>query len=242
LTAAATLNRMANQTQPATQPRWRRWLLRAVRLAALGTALAVLMTAASVLWVRSGARGHLFTVESVPPAPVALVLGAQVYDGGVPSPFLTGRLEVARRLLAAGKVRAILVSGDHMRWEYNEPGAMLRWLLDRGVPLEKVVLDHAGFDTYDSCVRANKIFGVRKAIVVTQTYHLPRAVMLCRRLGIDATGVGDASAHKYRWPWFISAPREQAACVKAAYDVVSGRDPVFLGNYESGVDDAVRAG
>src|SRR5262249_27661370 len=150
-------------------------------------------TEASVAWVRAEAADHIFTESTVSPAPVALVLGAQVDPGGTPSPFLAARLEVARRLYAAGQVRAILVSGDHMRWEYDEPEAMRTWLVERGVPAAKVVLDYAGFDTYDSCARAVRIFGVTKAIIVTQTYHLPRAVTLCRRLGMDASGVGDDS-------------------------------------------------
>jgi vancomycin permeability regulator SanA len=129
-----------------------------------------------------------------------------------------------------------------MHWDYDEPDAMLRWLVDRNVPPQKVVLDHAGFDTYDSCARANRIFGVRQAIVVTQTYHLPRAVMLCRRLGLDATGVGDDTVKRYRRPWLNSSTREHGACVKAVFDVVSGRDPVHLGRRETGVDDALRNG
>jgi vancomycin permeability regulator SanA len=107
------------------------------------------------------------------------------------------------------------------------------------VPTGKVVLDHAGFDTYDSCVRVNKVFGVRQAIVVTQSYHLPRAVTLCRRVGIDATGVGDETMKHSGTPWRISSTREHGACVKAVYDVVSGRDPVWLGRRETGVDEAL---
>ncbi|HEX7746776.1 MAG TPA: ElyC/SanA/YdcF family protein [Micromonosporaceae bacterium] len=225
-----------------TSQRLNRWLRRVAWLAGVGTVLATVLTAASVMWVRGGAEGHIFTEDTVPEAPVALVLGAQVYANGTPSPFLVARLEIARRLLVAGKVRAILVSGDHMRWEYDEPGAMLHWLLDRGVPARKVVLDHAGFDTYDSCARANRIFGIRRAIVVTQTYHLPRAVMLCRRLGVDADGVGDDTVRQYRRPWLISSTREQGACVKAVFDMISGREPVHLGRRETGVDDALRSG
>lgn len=225
-----------------TSQRAKGWLRRAALLGGVGTVLAAVVTTASVMWVRSGAEGHIFTEESVPEAPVALVLGAQVYADGTPSPFLAARLEIARRLLVSGKVRAILVSGDHMDWGYDEPGAMLRWLLDRGVPNRKVVLDHAGFDTYDSCARANRVFGVRKAIVVTQAYHLPRAVMLCRRLGVDAYGVGDETVRQYRRPWLISSTREHGACVKAVFDVISGRDPVHLGRRETGVDDALRSG
>ncbi|HEU4422396.1 MAG TPA: ElyC/SanA/YdcF family protein [Pilimelia sp.] len=194
------------------------------------------------MWVRSGADGHIFTEQAVPAAPVALVLGAQVDPDGSPSPFLAARLELARRLYVSGKVRVLLVSGDHMNWDYDEPDAMRRWLLDHGVPDQKIVSDHAGFDTYDSCARAVRIFGVRRAIVVTQTYHLPRAVTLCRRLGLEADGVGDDTVKQFTTPWRISATREHGACVKAAFDVISGRDPVHLGRHETAVEDALRDG
>lgn len=219
----------------------RRWVRRGVGGGLAGVVLAGAVTAGSVGWVRSEAGDHLYAEDAVPAAPVALVLGAKVDDGGVPSPFLAARLEIARRLFAAGKVAVILVSGDHMRWEYDEPGAMQRWLVERGVPMGKIVLDHAGFDTYDSCARAGQIFGVRRAIVVTQTYHLARAVTLCRRLGVEADGVGDATVARYRRPWLVSSTREYGACVKAVVDVVSGREPVHLGRRETGVDDALRA-
>ena len=103
--------------------------------------------------------------------------------------------ESAEGKAATGKVQAILVSGDNMRHEYNEPEAMQRWLVEQGVPADKVVLDHAGFDTYDSCARAKRIFGVERATVVTQQFHLARAVTVCRHLGIDANGVGIAVRH-----------------------------------------------
>ena len=222
--------------------RARPWLRRAVAGGALAVAAAVLAMAGGDLWVRGAAAGHTYTEASVPAAPVALVLGAQVYAGGTPSPFLVARLDIARRLLAAGKVRAILVSGDNRQWRYNEPGAMFRWLLEHGVPTQRIVLDFAGFDTYDSCVRARRVFGVRQAIVVTQTYHLDRAVALCRSVGVDTTGVGDDSVRIYRQPWRKSVIRERGAVVKAVLDVVSQRDPVFLGPHETGVDDAVRIG
>jgi vancomycin permeability regulator SanA len=208
-------------------------------VAALGTLVGCLVTAASVLWVRSGADGHIFAEQAVPAAPVALVLGTQVDPGGSPSPFLAARLEIARRLFVSGKVRVLLVSGDHMNWAYDEPDAMRSWLIDHGVPDQKIVLDYAGFDTYDSCSRAVRIFGVRRAIVVTQTYHLPRAVMLCRRLGLDADGVGDDTVKRFTIPWLVSATREGGACVKAVFDVMSGRDPVHLGRHETGVENAL---
>jgi vancomycin permeability regulator SanA len=217
-----------------------KWMRRAVVAGALGVAVAVLAMAASDLWVRGAASGHVYSEAAVPAAPVALVLGAQVYADGTPSPFLAARLAIARDLYRDGKVKAILVSGDHAEWAYNEPGMMRRWLLANGVPDARVVLDHAGFDTYDSCDRARRVFGVTQAIVVTQTYHLDRAVALCRRLGVQATGVGDDSVRIYREPWLHSTARERGAVVKALVDAVSGRDPVFLGPHEPGVDAAVR--
>ena len=184
----------------------------------------------------------MYAEDAVPAAPVALVLGSEVYADGSPSPFLAARLDIARRLLAAGKVRAILVSGDHGRWAYDEPGAMAVYLAAHGVPPQQVVLDHAGFDTYDSCARARRIFGVRRAIVVTQAYHVARAVALCRSLGVEADGVGDTSVAIYRQPWRRGLVRERGAAVKALVDVLSRRDPIFLGRRETGVEDAVRSG
>ena len=155
----------------------------------------------SIGWVRWQASGHVYAIEDVPEAPVALVLGAQVHDNGSPSGFLEARLDIARRLYEAGKVRAVLVSGDHGQWSYDEPDAMRQWLIDRGVPDRKVVADHAGFDTYDSCQRAIRVFGVRQLIVVTQSFHIDRAVALCRDAGIDATGVGDDTARRFGSFW-----------------------------------------
>jgi vancomycin permeability regulator SanA len=196
-----------------------------------------LVLAGSIGFVRLSAAGHLHTVESVPPAPVALVLGARVYPSGTPSPFLAARLDLAHRLYQAGKVRVVLVSGDNMAVEYNEPDAMRGYLIDAGMPPEAVVADYAGFDTYDSCARARRIFGVEQLIVVTQAYHLPRAVATCRALGVDATGVGDTTQRNTR-AWRRGAIRDQLACVKTVIDLVTGRDPI-LGRYETSVDDAL---
>ncbi|GAA2336728.1 SanA/YdcF family protein [Dactylosporangium salmoneum] len=219
--------------------RWRRAARLVLGSAVAAVLLAGLATEGCMQWLRLEARGHVFGVGEVPAAPVALVLGAQVYADGSPSPFLAARLEIARELYAAGKVRAILVSGDHGRWEYDEPTAMLRWLVEHDVPAAKVVRDYAGFDTYDSCARAVRVFGVRRAIVVTQEYHVRRAVALCRRVGLDADGVGDTTAARFREPWVTGAVREYGAADKAAYDVLSGRDPVFLGRHETGIEEAL---
>lgn len=216
------------------------WWGRLVKAGALGVLAIAVTIVASTIWVHAKAGDHLYDEADVPAAPVAIVLGAQVYASGEPSAFLAARLEVARRLLVAGKVKVILVSGDNMQWEYDEPSAMRDWLIEQGVPDRKIVRDYAGFDTYDSCARAKQIFGVDQAIVVTQSYHLPRAVALCRQLGIDAVGVGDDTARQFRDPWVRGSVREFGACVKAVFDVVSGREPVHLGRHETGVEDALR--
>ena len=216
------------------------WFRRAVVAGALATAAAVLTLATAGLWVSARSQGHVYALSQVPAAPVALVLGAEVYyPSGQPSPFLAARLEIARQLFVTGKVKAILVSGDHRVWAYNEPGAMFEWLVAHGVPSDRIALDHAGFDTYDSCARANQIFGVKRAIVVTQTYHIDRAVALCRSLGVRADGVADDSVKIYRRPWFNSVVRERGAVVKALADVVSRRDPIFLGPHETSVEAAL---
>ncbi|MGI5520205.1 SanA/YdcF family protein [Micromonospora sp. CA-259024] len=220
----------------------RRLVRRALLALVVGAVLLAGGTVASVTWIRDTADGHLYGETDVPDAPVALVLGTKVDADGTPSDVLAARLEIARRLFDAGKVQAILVSGDNMNPDYNEPAAMRSWLVERGVPARKVVLDHAGFDTYDSCARAERIFGVRRATVVTQSFHLPRAVALCRRLGIDANGVGDDSAKRYAQTWWFSSSREYGACLKAAVELLSGRDPTHLGRRETGVDDALRDG
>jgi vancomycin permeability regulator SanA len=100
------------------------------------------------------------------------------------------------------------------------------------------VADHDGLDTYDSCARALRIFGVEQLIVVTQSYHLPRAVATCRALGVDATGVGDESVRHFGRNWIRSVVRDQLACVKTVIDLITRRDPV-LGEPETSVTEAL---
>ena len=171
---------------------------------------------------------------------MALVLGAQVYPDGTPSSFLAGRLELARRLYAAGRVRVLLVSGDGRTTDYDEPAAMRAYLLATGVPATAIVTDNHGLDTYDSCVRAQRVFGVTTLTVVTQGYHLPRAVATARALGLAASGVGDDSVRR-RLAWWRGAARDQVACVKTLVDLFMRREPV-LGPYDTRVDAALRGG
>lgn len=183
---------------------------------------------------------RIATVADVPAQPVAVVFGAGLDIRGEPMPFLRARLDLARQLYADGKVRVVLVSGDNRRADYNEPDAMRDYLIDNGVPAAKVVADYAGFDTYATCVRAKRIFGVSQAIVVTQSYHLPRAVATCRSVGIDVWGVGDSSVQPYAEEWDEYVLREWPANAKMAWDLISGREPV-LGDVETSVTDALKS-
>jgi vancomycin permeability regulator SanA len=220
---------------------FRRWLRRAVVAGGTAAVLGLLSVAGGEIWVRTAAHGRVFSEADIPDAPVALVLGAEVYADGSPSAFLAARLDIAKRLLEAGKVKVILLSGDNSRYSYDEPGDMEVYLIARGVPASQIVLDYAGFDTYDSCARAHRIFGVNRAIVVTQSFHIDRAIALCRSLGVNANGIGDSSVKIYTGPWRRDVIRERGANVKAVLDVVSRRDPVFLGRHETGVETAVNA-
>jgi vancomycin permeability regulator SanA len=118
-----------------------------------------------------------------------LVLGAGVKPNGDPTPVLEGRLRMAARLFEEKKAGWILVSGDNRTVYYNEPQAMRRWLVRRGVPPEKIVSDYAGRRTYDSLKRAKMIFGIRDLVVVTSEFHMPRTLFLARHIGLAAVGV-----------------------------------------------------
>lgn len=134
-------------------------------------------------------RGIIYTdPEAVPQRPVALVFGAGYWPDGTPSDILRDRVAAAAELYRAGRVRKLLFSGDNRFQHYNEPAKMREVALSLGVPEEDIVLDYAGRRTYDTCYRARDIFGLREVAVVTQRYHLPRALYTCQRLGLDAVG------------------------------------------------------
>ena len=193
------------------------------------------------LWVRASSRGHVYAaaqVADVPPAPVALVLGAGLTPAQEPTPFLADRLNLAKALLDAGRVKIILVSGDNRTVNYDEPTAMRDYLVAKGVSADLIVSDFAGRDTYDSCARAKRIFGVTRLIVVSQSFHIPRAVATCRSVGVDTDGIGDDASRRFSSAWSTGAQREWFASIKTVIDVTTGRDPV-LGDPESGVRDAL---
>ena len=126
--------------------------------------------------------------DVVPQQPVALVFGAGYWPDGTPSEVMKDRVEAAVQLYRAGRVRKVLFSGDNRFADYNEPGKMAEHALSLGLPREAIALDYAGRRTYDSCYRARDIFGLDAVVLVTQRYHLPRALYICRRLGLEAVG------------------------------------------------------
>lgn len=177
-------------------------------------------------------RNRTFAVEQAPNAPVAIVFGAGLNRDGRPSPVLRDRVSTAVELYFSGKVQKLLMSGDNSYLDYNEPGAMLSYALELGVPEKDIILDYAGRRTYDTCYRALHIFGVTDALVVTQAYHLPRTLLTCQGLGLNAFGViADQRAYHpiamQRW-----RIREVPATLVALWDVYITRPLPILGKPE----------
>jgi len=137
--------------------------------------------------IRAELVGHLYAhAAGAPGTPVALILGAEVYADGRPSPALANRLDVGIELLRLGRVRTLLMSGGNGTFEV---GAMRAYAMARGVRSDAILLDAAGERTLASCLQARDTFSVRRLVVVSQELHMARAVYTCRRLGIDADGV-----------------------------------------------------
>lgn len=131
----------------------------------------------------------MYTAAVAPAERVAVVFGAGLQRDGRPSPVLYDRVATAAELFRAGKVSKLLLSGDNRFLNYNEPQAMFNAARELGVPPDALVLDYAGRSTYDTCYRAHTIFGLNRALLVTQAFHLPRALYLCDALGMQTVGV-----------------------------------------------------
>jgi vancomycin permeability regulator SanA len=179
------------------------------------------------LHVRTAALRYR-SLETVPPRHTVVVLGASVYRDGRPSDMLRDRLDTALDLYRVGKVQKILLSGDHdRRRAYDEVVVMRRYVLAHGAAPTDVFTDHSGFTTYESVVRAKQIFGVTSAILVTQGFHLPRAVYTARGVGLAAVGL-TADRRSYRSTFYLHV-REAFARGKAVVDVLLRTPPTDLG-------------
>lgn len=148
-------------------------------------------------YIKNREKDKIFTVDSVSGGyDCIIILGCGVKDDGRPSDMLYDRIITGVELYKKGIAPRILMSGDHGRTDYDEVGTMKKYAVDMGVPEDAVFCDHAGFSTYESMVRANKVFGIENAVVVTQSYHLYRALFDAESFGIDAYGVS-ADVRRY---------------------------------------------
>lgn len=180
-------------------------------------------------YVKSVAKERIITPEDaakLTEVDCILVLGCWV-DNGTPSLMLGDRLEKGVELYHNGSAPKLLMSGDHGQKDYDEVDAMKRYALEQGVPSKDVFMDHAGFSTYESVYRAKAVFGADKILIVTQEYHLPRALYIARELGVEAYGVA-AKEVNYGGQTMRDF-REVLARVKDVGYCILKPEPTFLG-------------
>jgi SanA protein len=184
------------------------------------------------LITRWSTQSWLFNPQEAPSGQVAIVFGAGLWRDGTPSPVLRDRIATAADLYFNGKVEKLLMSGSITSSGYSEPGSMRDYALRLGIPDEDIILDYAGRRTYDTCYRARHIFEIDSAILVTQAFHLPRALYTCNQMGVSVTGVA-ADMRQYRRSaqsfWNL---RETVATIVALWEVHVTRPEPILGQPE----------
>jgi len=169
----------------------------------------------------------------VPKRDAAIIFGAYVTPNGVLSPMLRDRMNGGIELYQKGTVSRLLLTGDNSSATYDEVDAMKAYALEHQVPASAITLDYAGFSTYESCYRAQAVFKLQNAVLVTQRYHLPRAVYSCRKLGIDAAGYGVPDFSLYPGTTLRYSLREMGADLKAWWQLnITHPLPTFLGSSE----------
>ncbi len=194
--------------------------------AGAGVVLVMVVVLAVIVVIHGSTKKYIYNDPAAAPvAQTALIPGAAILiDGGL-SPIFRDRADAAIKLYEAGKAAKILVSGDNSTLSYNEVNPVRKYLLAKGVPDRDIFLDHAGFDTYSSMYRARDVFGVGSMLVVSQSFHLPRAVFIARMLGVEAYGVSADSGHIL----LRNYVREALADEKAVLDLLLRRAPKYLG-------------
>ncbi len=196
----------------------------------ISIALTVIFLPKLIILIYAATR--TYNAEDVPAARVGIVFGAGLYRDGSAGPVLRDRVETGVKLYQQGKVEKLLMSGDNRFVNYNEPEAMRQYALQLGVPDRDIVLDFAGRRTYDTCYRADEIFQVKSAILVTQAFHLPRALFLCNSFGIDANGVEANNTYFRKISRAYWHTRELFATVQSVIDVYITRPQPVLGKPE----------
>jgi vancomycin permeability regulator SanA len=170
------------------------YLIRKYYLVPVSVLVGLMIVLLPVSYAFNSTRDERYNLQRInssyiQPKDNAIVFGAGILKNGTPTPYLKNRLDTALQLYHAARIKRILVSGDSSSRGFNEPQIMQQYLVTQGIPREKIVIDYFGFDTYDTCWRAKNIYKVSHALVVTQAYHLPRAVVTCREIGISTIGV-----------------------------------------------------
>lgn len=199
-----------------------------IRICLLASISLLILIIVSNVIIRYKSRNFIYkNITDVPACYTVIVLGAKVSAHGTPSNYLHDRLEKAIEVYNNHKALRFLLSGDHGQTTYDEVNAMKNYLLDRGIKTEDIFLDHAGFDTYSTMVRAKNVFLIKDAIIVSQEFHLPRAVYIARSVGLDARGI-NADNNDYAGLKQLKG-REILARVKAFVEVMFHKNPRFLG-------------
>src|SRR3989344_4429630 len=191
----------------------------------LGTIIIFVLITNTIIYF--GTKAYIYeSVSEVPGAEAAVIPGAAILSNGALSPIFIDRADMAIGLYKAKKVSKILVSGDNSTLSHNEVNPVRIYLLENGIPDQDIFLDHAGFDTYSTMYRARDIFRVNSMLITTQSFHLPRAVFIARRLGITAHGVSADMGHLL----FRNYVSEVFADEKAMLDLMFDRKPKYLGD------------
>ncbi len=195
---------------------------------------AILLLALGILWglykyIGASTKALIYDeIEMVPTSSTVIVLGASVFSDGKLSPILKDRIDAGFELFQQNKAKQFLLSGDHKTDDYNEVDAMSNYLIEKGVPKDKILLDHAGYDTYDSMYRSKAVFNISDAIVVTQEFHLPRTLFIAQNLDLNYTGyIAKTRAYK---PSNQLLFREKLANLKAVWEIIIDQGPTTLKN------------
>ena len=203
-----------------------RVIKQSILLVVLSAAIIAGVTSKFFLNVNKTTKPYIYTdIENVPSAQVGMVLGAAVFRNGTLSLVLKDRTNTAIALYKNKKIEKILVTGDNSRKTYDEVTPVQDYLLKNNIPTEDIFLDHAGFDTYSSMYRARDVFLADSLIIISQSFHLPRATYIARQLGITAYAIS-ADKREYKTRNYI---REVPATMKALIDLAVNRKPKFLG-------------
>jgi SanA protein len=191
--------------------------------------ISVIVIVSINLFIVTKSKQFIYKKESdLPKCYTAIVLGALVSKSGYLSDFLQDRLDVAIQLYKNRKISRFLLSGDHGHANYDEVNSMKAYLIKNGINTNDIFLDHAGFDTYNTMVRANEIFQVNDAIIVTQEFHLSRAIYIARQKGLIAYGIC-ADKREYSSINRLRI-RELIANLKALYEIAINKKPKFMGS------------